>query len=322
MNAPNTVSRPTSRPSTSSRSKHVIASCALSALALFALLWTGASRVSAQEVAGKKVAFAGTKPGEEWSGNGLKMKFCWCPSGRFTMGSPASEPDREKDEDQVSVTLTRGFWLGKHEVTQGEWERIMRATLAEQRDKADPKYSLYGEGANYPMYYVNHDEATEFCRKLTDQERKAARLPADWEYRLPTEAQWEYACRAGTKTATAFGDKLGSDQANFDGNSPYNGADKGEYLKRTAIVGSYKANAWGLHDMHGNVWEWCRDWYKETLPGGTDPDVTEKASYRVLRGGCWSDEGGLCRSALRRRNTPDDRHLYIGFRLAAVQSSK
>src|SRR5205823_4329632 len=126
----------------------------------------------------------------------------------------------------------------------------MRTSLRKQRDKANPKCELYGEGASYPMYYVNHAEATEFCRKLTVQERKAGRLPVEWEFRLPTEAQWEYACRAGTKTATAFGDKLGSDRANFDGNDPYNGADKGKDLKRATTVGSYEANAWGLHDMH------------------------------------------------------------------------
>ena len=123
------------------------------------------------------------------------------------------------------------------------------------------------------MELVAWDDANAFCRKLTEPERQAGRLPAGWEYRLPTEAQWEYACRAGTVTATAFGDSLSSRQANFNGNNPYNGAENGPNLTRTAEVGTYPANAWGLHDMHGNVWEWCRDWYQRKLPGGNDPEA-------------------------------------------------
>lgn len=267
--------------------------------------------------------FAGSKAGDEWDGNDLKMKFCWCPPGTFKMGSPASEPDRQADENQVSVTLTRGFWLGKYEVTQAEWKRLMGTTLREQRDKGDKELKLYGEGDDYPIHYVIYREATLFCRKLTEQERRAGKLPPDWEYRLPTEAQWEYACRADTATATAFGDKLSSSQANFDGSQPYNGAQKGEKLLRTARVGSYKANAWGLHDMHGNLFEWCRDAYKESLKGGTDPETEITPSDLViLRGGSWFLSGKLCRSAFRYGSEPYDRLGYNGLRVAIVQVSK
>jgi formylglycine-generating enzyme required for sulfatase activity len=272
-----------------------------------------------------KETFEGSKAGEEWQSNSLKMRLCWCPPGKFMMGSPKSEPKRSDNEDQVEVTLSRGFWLGKFEVTQGQWEKVMGSTLGQQRDKADPTFKLYGESANFPMYYVNHDEALAFCRKLTEQERRAGRLLANWEFTLPTEAQWEYACRAGTKTATAFGDKLSSRQANFDGSElnygPYNGADNGPYLGGTTTVGGYNANAWGLHDVHGNVMEWCRDWHRySALPGGADPEVTKKGTYRMLRGGSWEDLGVGCRSAFRNYGKPDYRGSRIGFRVALVQS--
>ncbi len=144
-------------------------------------------------------------------------------------------------------------------------------------------------------------------------------LPNAWEFRLPTEAQWEYACRAGTKTATSFGDTLSSKQANFKGGS-YNGAEAGPALSRAAKVGSYPPNAWGLHDMHGNIYEWCRDWYHPKLPGGVDPDLyLATASSRVRRGGCWMDEGWPCRSAARLRFEPERRYDHIGFRVVAVE---
>src|SRR5881296_2804021 len=130
---------------------------------------------------------------------------------------------------------------------------------------------------DFPVGNVNFAEAEAFCRKLTELGHQSGELPKDWEFRLPTEAQWEYACRAGTTTATAFGDKLGSKHANFKG-KPYNGAEPGPSLGRAARVGSYPPNAWGLHDMHGNTFEWCRDWYHRRLPGGTDPDLHDARS--------------------------------------------
>src|SRR5262249_28759848 len=149
---------------------------------------------------------------------------------------------------------------------------------------------------------------------------QSGHLPQGWEFRLPTEAQWEYACRAGTTTATSFGDKLSSRQANFQG-QPYNGAEKGPSLHRASTVGSYPANAWGLHDMHGNAYEWCRDWYHPKLPGGDDPDRSAKKGTmnpdgtfsRVRRGGAWCDDGLACRSARRHRFEPERRSGHIGF---------
>lgn len=259
--------------------------------------------------------FLGSKAGDEREAGGVKL--CWCPPGRFRMGSPLNEPDRRPDEAQVEVTLSRGFWMGKYEVTQGQWKRVIGEF---------PGKFTAGEGDDLPVYTVNFAEAEGFCRKLTDQARASGDLPKDWEFRLPTEAQWEYACRAGTTTATSFGDKLSSKQANFQG-KPYNGAEEGPSLKRVARAGSYPGNAWGLHDVHGNVFEWCRDWYHSKLPGGTDPDLSSTMGTlnrdgtfsRVRRGGCWADEGWPCRSACRLRFEPERGHDHIGFRIVAVQ---
>jgi formylglycine-generating enzyme required for sulfatase activity len=264
-------------------------------------------------------SFRGVTAGETRAVDPLTL--CWCPPGRFVMGSPRSEPERRPGEDQVEVILTRGFWMAKHETTQGQWNRVIGALPG-------PLTAELSAGDDFPVGNVNFAEAEEFCRALTGRARRAGVLPIDWEFRLPTEAQWEYACRAGTTTATAFGDRLGSHLANFKG-KPYNGAEAGPSLSRAAIVGSYPANAWGLHDMHGNTFEWCRDWYHVRLPGGRDPDLhaaRETATTsefgvvsRARRGGCWADEGWPCRSAFRVRFEPDRRYDHIGFRVVAVQ---
>ncbi len=263
-----------------------------------------------------------TLAGELREDNGLGMKFRWCPAGAFRMGSALDEPDRDKDEGAVDVTLSGGFWMGQFEVTQSQWRAVMGTTIEEQRDKTDRTHKLFGEGPDYPMYYVNHSEASDFCKRFTESERAAGRLTAGWEYRLPTEAQWESACRAGTSTTTAFGASLGSTEANVDGNYPYNGAAKGPYLEKTSTVGQYRANTWYLYDMHGNVWEWCSDWYAEKLAGGVDPSGAVAAASRVYRGGSWFSKGRSCRSAYRIGNVAMLRDGDLGFRVARVLSGE
>jgi formylglycine-generating enzyme len=282
--------------------------------------WAGSHRTAAAQPAAEgrfQQSFLGVKAGDEREVGGVKL--CWCPPGRFIMGSPPGEPERRLDETQVEVTLTRGFWIGKYEVTQAQWKRVVS-------DFPGPLSA--GAGDDFPVYNINFAEAEGFCRKLTEKARAVGDLPKDWEFRLPTEAQWEYACRAGTTTATAFGDRLSSKQANFQGR-PYNGAEAGPSLQRAARVGSYPANPWGLHDMHGNVFEWCRDWYHATRPGGTDPDLYAArptavvnrtgGGSRVRRGGCWADHGWPCRSAVRVPFEPERRADHIGFRVVAVK---
>lgn len=266
-----------------------------------------------------QTTFLGTRAGQERDDNGLAMKFCWCPAGQFTMGSPTDEPDRFEDEGQTQVTLSRGFWLGKYEVTQGEWQKLMGTNPSSFSPAGANQEKVAGQTTErFPVETVSWEAVTEFCKKLTDQERKAGRLQPGWEYRLPTEAQWEYACRGGTAGATAFGNSLTGNQANFNGIYPYNATEKGPYLRRTTAVGSYKPNAWGLCDMHGNVAELCRDGYAEKRMGGRDPEVTQATSHRLFRGGGWGSNGGLCRSAFRLKIERGVRDDYLGFRVAAV----
>ncbi len=262
--------------------------------------------------------FNGTKAGDERTIAGIPL--CWCPPGKFTMGSPPGELGRRPDEDQVEVTLTKGFWMAKFETTQGQWKRIV-GPLPGKFTAELPA------GDDLPVGDVNFAQTESFCQKLTEIGRQAGELPSGWEFRLPTEAQWEYACRASTATATSFGDKLSSKQANFKG-QPYNGAEPGPSLGRAAKVGSYPANPWGLFDMHGNTFEWCRDWYHTKLPGGVDPDLYLAQSTSVMnrtgdysrarRGGAWTDDGWHCRSAYRLRYEPHRGYDHIGFRVVAV----
>ncbi|MFT5523976.1 MAG: sulfatase modifying factor 1 [Pirellulaceae bacterium] len=249
------------------------------------------------------------RPGDESSDNGLKMKFCWIPAGKFTMGSPETEKDRSGDEPQVNVTISRGFSLGKYEVTQGEWHGLM------QTKPWDGK-GLEREGDRYPASYVSWEDALLFCEKLTSRERSAGRLSQVEEYRLPTEAEWEYACRSGTTAAFSFG----SDDANLKEyawcGGPLRGNEKNDHYAHQ--VGGKLANAWRLHDMHGNVSEWCLDWYAAEHYGSgslVDPAGPVLGSYRVSRGGSWYSSPQRCRSANRNWFTPDFRHYRLGFRV-------
>jgi formylglycine-generating enzyme required for sulfatase activity/serine/threonine protein kinase len=220
---------------------------------------------------------------------GLNLELLPIPAGSFAMGSTNGDSD-EKPVTQVE--LTRAFWLGKTEVTQGQWEAVMGNNP-----------SMF-EGANLPVERVNYDDALEFCRKLTARERAAGRLPEGYEYTLPTEAQWEYACRAGT-----MGDYAGglNSMGWYDGNSG----------NQTHTVGQKQANAWGLYDMHGNVWEWCLDWGGRYRGGSVcDPAGTSSGMFRVVRGGSWDVDAKRCCSAHRRDCVPDYRVSDLGFRLA------
>jgi formylglycine-generating enzyme required for sulfatase activity len=259
-------------------------------------------------------SFVGTRAGEIRVDNGLKMKLVWIPPGEFIMGSPKEEEDRAPDEDQVHVKLTEGFWLGQHEVTQSEWPRVMQTT-----PWSGAAYSK--EGDDYAATYVSWDDAIRFSERFTAQERASGRLPAGWQYTLPTEAQWEYACRTGTTTRFSFGnDESDLNTYGWCGGLVGNGNAKDEHYAHK--VAQRKANRWGLHDMHGNVCEWCRDWYQIELRGGTDPQGPAEGSARVYRGGNWADQAKFCRSADRNSDVPTSRGGALGFRLAAVPSRK
>ena len=260
-------------------------------------------------VAGLAKSLTDQRAGAEWNANGLKMPFRWCPPGTFVMGSPKGAKIHYEDEDPVSVSLSRGFWIGKHEVTQAEWREVMGSSPWEGKENV-------AEGKRYPAVMISWADATLFCRTLTEQERRAGRLPKDWEYRLPTEAQWEYACRAGTETQYSFGnddDQL-VEHAWFMTNSPS--------LKSVHEVGRKPPNAWGLFDMHGNVTEWCQDGYFSKLSGGSDPEMVLPSSDRVRRGGSVLSQTTACRSAFRGRDIPTRRWFDLGFRVAIVDVSK
>jgi len=232
---------------------------------------------------------AGERAGQERDDNAVKMSFMWCPPGKFAMCSPITENGRVEWEGPVDVVLTKGFWLGKYEVTQSQWKQLKQPPLwlGERQVK---------EGDDYPATYMNFNQALAFCERMTRQERAAGRLPAGWHYTLPTEAQWEYACRAGTATRFSFGDdeSLLEDYAWVRSNT----AGKNEPYAHP--VGSKKPNGFGLHDMHGNVWEWCRDGFQLKLPGGTDPLAPTQEMQKVIRGGSWFEGFRIfSRSAMR-----------------------
>jgi len=238
------------------------------------------------------------------------------PPGTFRMGSPTNEVDRNDDEGpQTAVTISRGFWMGKYEVTQGEYLAVMgnNPSLC-NGDRTDEGLANYGTDLSRPVETVTWDDATNYCATLTQRERSVGRIPTNCIYRLPTEAEWEYACRAWTSTRFSYGDDLS--YTNLPNYAWYGDNSGGT----THPVGQKLPNPWGLYDMHGNVMEWCQDWWSASLPGGIalDPQGPATGSIPVFRGGFWGLGGWWCRSARRHYyydGTPGFTIRHIGFRV-------
>ena len=235
---------------------------------------------------------------------GVDYAFHWCPAGKFMMGSPTSELGRYDDEKQHQVTLTKGFWMLETQVTQEMWESVTGSNPSNFKDSK-----------KLPVETVSWEDCQDYIRKLN----ALGVAPAGYKFSLPTEAQWEYACRAGTTTALNSGKNLTSST-----DACPNLNEVGWYYKnsdsKTHEVGLKKPNAWGLYDMHGNVYEWCFDWYASYPDGSvTDPTGPDSGSYRVLRGGSWSGSAGYCRSAFRHSSDPSSRSSIYGARLALVR---
>jgi formylglycine-generating enzyme required for sulfatase activity len=238
------------------------------------------------------------------------MKFVLIRPGRLRMGSPRGEAGRQADEGPVEVELTRPLYVAVFEVTQEEFVAVMGYNPSHFKVSDQDQ-------ARFPVESVTWTEAGTFCTKLSNRpkEKKAGRL-----YRLLRESEWEYAARAGTTTPFAFGKNLGDGDACFDARYPCGGGKRGEERGRPCSVGSYLPNAWGLHDMHGNVREWCADGYRAniTAPGVVRDPFVGTGRSRVLRGGSWNTPGVRCRSARRERAAEKDRMSDIGFRVALI----
>lgn len=246
--------------------------------------------------------------------NAIGMKLVLIPKGKFLMGSPIEEKGRGRHNEmpQHQVTISKDYYLGAFEVTQAQYEKVMGTNPSGYQGDF-----VKSDNSNHPVENVTWDDALEFCMRLSElpEEQKAGRV-----YRLPTEAEWEYACRANTKTAYCFGDdeaKIG-DYAWFQHNTGLNDI-------HTRPVGQKKPNAWGLYDMHGNVWEWCSDWHGDySKEAVIDPNGPSEGDIRVLRGGSWRTSKGDLRSANRMGRTPTHPTYDQGFRVAlsASEASK
>ena len=224
----------------------------------------------------------------------IEFRFRWIPPGRFWMGSPADEPERfEWEGPQQQITFGQGFWLAETACTQELWQAVMGKNPSRFQD--DPQN---------PVENVSWQAVIRFIEALNGFE-------AGFDFRLPSEAEWEYACRAGTETPFWFGTELTTDDANYNGNHPYNNGKKGEYREQTMPVKSFRRNPWGLYQMHGNVWEWCEDYWHGSHEGANPQGESED---HFCRGGSWFNDGGRLRAAFRFNWHFDDD--YDGFRLA------
>lgn len=241
----------------------------------------------------------------------LGIEMVWCASGKFLMGSPVRETRRSTYELQHEVIVKEGFWIGRFEITQAQWKEVMIDNPS-QATKAGP---------DAPVERVTWLEVIEFCQTLTEREQKAGALPDDWIYTLPSEEQWEYACRAGTLGPFHFGAELNGRRANCGGNYPYGMEEKGPYLKRPISVGHYDPNPWGIHDMHGNVEEWCLDHFaRYKLEEEKDPVEPGPRATRSVRGGGWRSYPADCRSAARKGHYSHYRSGALGFRVVRVKA--
>ncbi len=233
---------------------------------------------------------------------GVRQTFRWMEPGSFNMGSPEDEPAREpwsSKETLHKVNLRKGLWLADTTVTQELWQVMMGNNPCNFK------------GEKRPVETVSWADAQKFIEKLNN-------VAPDLSVRLPSEAEWEYGCRSGTTTPFSFGENITPDQVNYNGEYPYATGQKDVYREETVEVKSLPCNSWGLYEMHGNVWEWCRDWYQKDLgrDEATDPQGPKTGEGRVLRGGSWVGDGRLVRSANRLWDVPGDRDARIGFRLA------
>ena len=230
---------------------------------------------------------------------GVCQTFRWLEPGSFMMGSLEREPGRFDDETLHRVTLSKGFWLADSTVTQEFWQAVMGSNPS--RFKGEKK----------PVESISWNDTQQFIEKLN-------KLVPELSARLPTEAEWEYGCRAGSETPFSFGENINPGQVNYNGKHPYNNRKKGEYREQTVEVKTLPCNSWGLYEMHGNVWEWCHDWFEDD-PGRapvTDPRGSEEGRFRVLRGGSWICNDWLVRSGIRYKEHPGALGDFIGFRLA------
>ena len=246
------------------------------------------------------------------TGEGAGLDMIAIPGGRFLMGAPESEPeslDRERPPHEVTLQT---FYMGRYAITQAQWRVV--AGYDRINRELDPDRSTF-KGANLPVEQVSWEDAQEFCQRLSAHTGK--------EYRLPSEAQWEYGCRAGTATPFHFGERITTELVNYDGTFTYNGSPKGEYRQKTIAVGSFPANDWGLYDTHGNVWEWCEDDFHDSyngapIDGSAWVEIDRTETRRLLRGGSWYGNPWYCRSADRSDSSRDFIDSNVGFRVCCV----